>query len=82
MPDTVNSLAEAPSVASSPDDAVPVIDIADYLAGKPGALAATAAELQHAQQNVGFYVLTGHSVNQALIDGVFEQTARFPRPAA
>jgi isopenicillin N synthase-like dioxygenase len=77
MPDTTNSLAEAPSVASSPDDAVPVIDIAGFLAGKPGALAATAAELQNAQENVGFYVLTGHGIDQALIDGVFEQTARF-----
>ncbi|MGZ0187037.1 MAG: isopenicillin N synthase family dioxygenase, partial [Alphaproteobacteria bacterium] len=47
------------------------------LAGKPGALAASAAELQHAQENVGFYVLTGHGVDQGLIDSVFEQTARF-----
>ena len=77
MSDPVNNLAEAPSIASNPDDAVPVIDIANFLAGKHGALASTAAELQHAQENVGFYVLTGHRVNQALIDGVFAQTAKF-----
>lgn len=77
MPGTANSLAEAPSIASGPGDAVPVIDIADFLAGKLGALETTAAALQHAQENIGFYVLTGHCIDQALIDGVFEQTARF-----
>lgn len=74
MPDDVNALAEAPSVAPGPGEEVPVIDIGDYRTGKPGALEAAAAELRHAQENVGFYVLTGHGVDQGLIDQVFEQT--------
>jgi isopenicillin N synthase-like dioxygenase len=77
MPDSTNHLAEAPAVIPGPGEAVPVIDIAGYLAGKPGALARTAAELQHAQENVGFYVLTGHDVDEGLINTVFEQTEGF-----
>ncbi len=77
MPDSTNALAEAPSMAPAPGEEVPVIDIADFRAGKPGALAATARELQHAQEHVGFYVLTGHGVDQKLIDAVFEQTAKY-----
>ena len=77
MPDSVNSLAEAPAVAPGPGEEVPVIDIADYRAGKPDALEATAAKLRHAQEKVGFYVLTGHGVEQTLIDKVFAETARY-----
>ncbi len=75
MPDSTQTLAEAPIVAPDPGEEVPVIDIADFRAGKPGALEATAKSLKHAQENVGFYVLTGHGVDQGLIDAVFEQTA-------
>lgn len=77
MPDSANTLAEAPSVAPGPDEEVPVIDISDFRAGRAGALEETAARLRHAQENVGFYVLTGHGVDQALIDKVFAETARF-----
>lgn len=77
MPDSTNALAEAPSVAPGPGDEVPVIDIGAFRSGAPGALEATAAKLRHAQENVGFYVLTGHGVDQALIDKVFEETAKY-----
>lgn len=77
MPDSVNSLAEAPAVEPGPGDEIPVIDLAAYRSGEPGALEAAAADLRHAQEHVGFYVLTGHGVDPALIARVFAETMRF-----
>ena len=77
MPDSTNALAEAPVQAPAPGEEVPVIDVADVQAGKLGAIDAAAKALQHAQEQVGFYVLTGHGVDQALVEAVFEQTALF-----
>ena len=57
--------------------AIPLIDVADYLAGKPGAAAKAAAELRYAFENVGFYYLAGHGIPQALIDAQYEAAARF-----
>jgi len=56
---------------------IPLIDVADFLAGKPGAAEKAAAELRHAFENVGFYYLAGHGVPQSLIDAQYEQAARF-----
>jgi isopenicillin N synthase-like dioxygenase len=56
---------------------IPLLDVAGYLAGEPGALEATAAELCYALENIGFFYLTGHGVPQELIDRVFAQTKRF-----
>jgi len=56
---------------------IPVIDIADYLAAAPGALAAAARRVREALTTVGFFVLTGHGVPQALIDDAFAQARRF-----
>ena len=56
---------------------IPLIDVADFLAGKPGAAEKAAAELRYAFENVGFYYLAGHGVPQSLIDAQYEQAARF-----
>ena len=56
---------------------IPLIDVAPYLAGKPGALETAAAELRFALENIGFYYLVGHGVPQALIDRIFSETKRF-----
>jgi isopenicillin N synthase-like dioxygenase len=56
---------------------IPLIDVADYLAGKPGAAEEVAEQLRYAFENVGFYSLAGHGVSQALIDAQYEQAARF-----
>ncbi len=40
---------------------IPVIDVADYLAGRAGATAATARQVQTALTTVCFFVLTGHA---------------------
>ncbi|HVB15156.1 MAG TPA: 2OG-Fe(II) oxygenase family protein [Stellaceae bacterium] len=56
---------------------IPVIDVADYLAGRAGALAATARQVQDALTTVGFFVLTGHDIPQPLIQGTFAEARRF-----
>ena len=67
--------AEKPRIAI--DQTIPVLDLGPYRAGEPGALAALAAELRQACEQVGFYCLTGHGVPQTLIDRVFAEVARF-----
>jgi isopenicillin N synthase-like dioxygenase len=56
---------------------IPVIDVADFLAGRPGAASRAAAELRFAFETVGFYYLRGHGVPQSLIDGTYAEAARF-----
>src|SRR5258708_9169050 len=57
--------------------AIPLIDVAGFLAGAPGAAEKAAAELAWAFENVGFYYLAGHGVPRALIEAQYEQAARF-----
>ena len=49
---------------------VPVIDIAPYLAGTPEGKRRVAAQLGRACREIGFYVITGHGVDPALVDQV------------
>ena len=56
---------------------IPLIDVSDFLAGKPGAAERAAAALRFAFENVGFYYLAGHGVPQALIDTAYAEAARF-----
>jgi isopenicillin N synthase-like dioxygenase len=56
---------------------IPLIDVSDYFAGKPGAAAKAAAQLRYAFENVGFYYLAGHGIPQALIDAQYDAAARF-----
>src|SRR5215469_4620687 len=58
-------------------ETIPVIDVADFLAGQSGALEATAFRLREALTEVGFFVLTGHDVPLALIDRTFAEARRF-----
>jgi isopenicillin N synthase-like dioxygenase len=58
-------------------EVIPVLDLGPYRAGEAGALERLAAELRHACENIGFYFLTNHGVDQALIDTVFAEVARF-----
>src|SRR5438128_5339099 len=59
------------------DATIPVIDLGAYLGGGAGALEATAAELRHALEEIGFFVIVNHGVPQDLIDGTFAQARRF-----
>jgi isopenicillin N synthase-like dioxygenase len=56
---------------------IPLLDLGSCLAGAPGALGDAAQQLRHACQEVGFFYVRGHGVEQGLIDRVFEQAARF-----
>lgn len=56
---------------------IPVLDLGDYLSGKPGALEALAAQLRYAQENIGFFYIANHGVPQELIDRTFAATAAF-----
>jgi isopenicillin N synthase-like dioxygenase len=56
---------------------IPVIDVADYLAGSAGALEATARQVQTALTTVGFFVLTGHEIPVPLIRHTLAEARRF-----
>src|SRR6476646_1380782 len=58
-------------------DKIPVIDIGDHLAGRPGALQMTAQQVHDALTTVGFFVLTGHDVPLSLIERTFAEARRF-----
>jgi isopenicillin N synthase-like dioxygenase len=58
-------------------DRIPVLDLGDYRAGKPGALERVAAELRDVAETVGFFYVANHGVPQALIDRAFAEDARF-----
>jgi isopenicillin N synthase-like dioxygenase len=58
-------------------ETIPVIDLAPYLEGAPGALQATAKELRFALTEIGFYFIVNHGIPEALIRGAFAEAARF-----
>ena len=60
----------APAVLRNVDEEIPILDLAPYLAGQPGALERLAGELRHAFEHIGFYFIKGHGVPQALCDQV------------
>jgi len=55
---------------------IPVIDLRDYLAGRPGALERTAGEIRDAFSRIGFFVITGHDVPPRLIEQTFAEAKR------
>ncbi len=56
---------------------IPIIDLGDFLAGKPGAQETAAQELRYAAENVGFYFIQNHGVPQDLVDATFDASRRF-----
>lgn len=56
---------------------IPVIDLAAYLAGTPGALGRAAEQLRVALTEIGFYFVTGHDVPRELVREAYAQVARF-----
>ena len=60
-----------------PEIVIPVIDLEPFLSGDPRAFAATAVELGHALEDVGFFVVVSHRIPQALIDRAFAEARRF-----
>lgn len=56
---------------------IPIIDIAAFRAGVPGALERCAAALRHAYEDVGFWFVVGHGVAPDLVATMFREAARF-----
>jgi isopenicillin N synthase-like dioxygenase len=58
-------------------ETIPVINIADYLTSRAGALDAVAGQVREALTTVGFFVLTGHDVPHGVIARTFAEAERF-----
>jgi isopenicillin N synthase-like dioxygenase len=58
-------------------DRIPVLDIADFLAGKPNAREALATVIARTCDDTGFLVITNHGIAQTLIDGAFSAASDF-----
>lgn len=71
----MNAPVYAPNLPEIRPDAaedIPVIDLGPYLAGEPGARERLGAELRHALEEVGFYFVINHGIEQPVVDGAFE----------
>jgi isopenicillin N synthase-like dioxygenase len=74
----MQSLAPSlPPVRANAPEEIPVLDLAPYLAGEPGALQRLGVELRRAFEEIGFYFIVGHGVPQGLVDAAFAEAARF-----
>lgn len=62
---------------TTPEAAIPVIDLGPYFAGAAGALETAAAELRQALETIGFFIIVNHGVPQDLIDRTFAAAKRF-----
>src|SRR5689334_17456825 len=71
------SLAVSAVPRDGTDAEIPVLDLAPYLSGQPGARERLGKQLCHALESIGFYFIKGHGVAQSLIDAAFTETERF-----
>jgi isopenicillin N synthase-like dioxygenase len=66
----------APSLARE-SDRIPVLDVAPFLAGTPGAREALAKQFARACDDTGFLVIANHGIDRALSDGAFAAASQF-----
>lgn len=79
----MSAAAAARLDAGSDPGRIPVLDIAPFLAGAPGAAAPLAGAIARTCEDTGFLVVAGHGVPQRLPDRVFAVAAEFfARPQA
>ena len=74
---TSNGDVSIPGSARLALDEIPIFDATACFNGDPGALQTLAGQVRHAQEEIGFYYLTGHGVAQDLIDRTFDAIAAF-----
>src|SRR5215813_12878422 len=70
------SLAAAKTEASG-QGRIPVLDIAEYLAGEVGAAAPLARAIARTCEDTGFLVVANHGVPQHLVDDTFTVAQHF-----
>lgn len=58
---------------------IPIIDIAPFSHGDAAGRAAVAAEVKRACEEIGFFMIKGHGVDQNLIDETYDEAAAFFR---
>jgi isopenicillin N synthase-like dioxygenase len=58
-------------------DNIPILDLGPYLAGEPGAMQRVADQLREVSETVGFYYISNHGIDEALIEEVYHQAARY-----
>jgi isopenicillin N synthase-like dioxygenase len=56
---------------------IPVLDIGQFLAGKPGARESLAKDVATTCADTGFLVIANHGIDQSLIDGAFAAASDF-----
>jgi isopenicillin N synthase-like dioxygenase len=56
---------------------IPVLDVGEFLAGKPGARRYLAAAVARTGADTGFLVIANHGIAQSLIDGAFAAASAF-----
>ena len=56
---------------------IPVIDFGPYFGGERGALQRLAAQVRDACENIGFFYVLGHGVDEVIIDRAFSASRRF-----
>ena len=56
---------------------LPILDLADFLAGVDGAADSLALEMRDVCENVGFFFIRNHGVSDDLISRLFDQSKRF-----
>lgn len=60
-------------------EALPLLDIGDFIAGKPGALEQLAADVRAIQESLGFYAIVNHGIDMALVDEAVEESFKLFR---
>jgi isopenicillin N synthase-like dioxygenase len=60
-------------------DTIPIIDVADALAGIHGGIESAANQVRSALTTVGFFIMTGHGLPRAQIDRSFAAVAQLHR---
>ena len=58
-------------------DEIPVIDFERFRSGSADGKASVAAAIRQSAETIGFFYLSGHGVDQGVIDGAFEAGRRF-----
>lgn len=67
----------ATPLAGTATNQIPIIDLSGYRAGDPERSRATVRELRSALENIGFFVITGHSVDWSIVSTAYDETRRF-----